>query len=201
MSSYNLSRVPTGHLSKAFAVNVQQDVYNPVLLTQSSPAAPGANSIAPDGVVNISHGNDSVPTRILLFPYAESEPGQSFYLRLYGWRSISVYSLKSVWIYYVLAEFLCVTGAIPGPITSPRGDPGPQAFRLPINPNENMCQSLAKVCGVLGQTGFINSMPPGYNYPAFAGVELQGSQVITFDFVTGSALTGICAANCLWAMA
>lgn len=192
----------SGPLAKAFEGNVQRDVYDPVYLTTTQPSGDG---VLEAGVIRDGHAY--APSRVLLFPYAEGPPGSVFSLRLYGWRSVKLTGTDQVavevWLYYCLAEFVCVTGDLPGPVATLNRAPAtgvPHGFNLPVGPTEHLCQSLALTAGVLGGTGFVNSMPPGMNYPAFAGVELQGSQLVSLDLTTAGDEGGL-AANCLWALA
>lgn len=175
-------------LAKAYTKNVQQDVFNPVRLTTTVPYGPGVFAMGEGGMV--------APNRLLLFPFCEGRPGSSFLMCLYGWRSIGPEGNKpKVWIFSVLAQFLCITGNIPGPVL--QGSPTPSGYNLPITPLDNMCDAMALTRGVLGLSGFINSMPPGSGVPAFAAVELFGSQLISFDFA--QLPNNNVAANCLWA--
>ncbi len=189
---------PSGPLRKAFQKNVQQDKFNDIYLLAIRP--PGI--LEGDGIFSVGQDGTFTPQRILLSPYCLGLPGEAFWMRLYGWRSIvgTKPNDASVWVYYLLAQFLCVAGPVQGPLQKKNNDPGPEGFRLPIGPNDNMCASLAMTAGVLGATGFINSMPPGSITPAFAGVELQGVQVVSFDFMQmpSDGLGSTLAANCLF---
>ncbi len=191
-------RTPSAPFRKAFLKNVQQDKFNDIyLLAVPPPGFPTA-----DGFFSVGQDGTFTPQRILLSPYCQGLPGEAFWMRLYGWRSIAGIRVNepTVWVYYLLAEFLCVAGSIPGPIRTQKNDPGPEGFNLPLGPTDKMCSSLAMTAGVLGATGFINSMPPGSIMPACAGVELQGVQLVSFDFAQAPSdgLGSTLAANCLF---
>lgn len=197
MATDILIRCPSSPLAKAFPRNVQQDRYRDIFLLATQP--PG------DGVIQTNINGSFTAQRIYLMPYCEGEPGSIFFMRLYGWRSITAKtggSDNTVWVYFLLAEFVCVSGAIAGPVLNQTAAPGPAGFGLPIGPTENMCQSISMLSGVLGLTGFINSMPPGSIMPACAGVELCGAQLVSFDFeqAPSGGLGSTLAANCLWSM-
>lgn len=183
---YGDHETPSSPLAKAFPANVQRDRYETVVLTTTKPSG--------DGVVSFGDGA-SVPRRILLFPFCEGQAGDAFWLCLYGWRPVEGLRGAKVWLWYVLAEFLCVAGEIPGPQLA--SAPGPGGYGLPVSPVDRVCDALAPTRWVPGETGFVNSAAPGSGAPAFAGVELLGSQLVSFDFAQVQG--GRCAANCLWA--
>lgn len=197
MAADILTRCPSSPLAKAFPRNVQQDRYRDIFLLATQPAG--------DGVIQTNINGSFTANRIYLMPYCEGEPGSIFFMRLYGWRSIGEVvagSTNTVWVYFLLAEFVCVSGMIAGPVLNQTAAPGPAGFGLPIGPTENMCQSIQMIAGVLGLTGFVNSMPLGSIMPATAAVELQGAQIVSFDFaqMPSGGLGSQLAANCFWSM-
>lgn len=205
MATDILTRCPSSPLAKAFQANVQQDYYDPVFFTLGAPTK--RNRTSDHGVFPAGEGSSFAAQRILLMPYGEGQPGQFFYMRLYGWRSIrdrqGAVQPPTVWVFTILAEFMCRLGSLPGPVTSQGMAPAGQGFGLPISPTENLCCSVLLLGGTLG-AGYYNVMPASWNYPASVAVDLAGSQMFSFDFAQGSAspaagITGV-ATNCLWAL-
>lgn len=179
---------------KAFPVNCQKDVFDPITNRFQAPAG--------DGAFGMGQGGACAVNRLYLMPYGEGEPGVAFLTRLYGWRPVGLATgpyQKQVWVWNVLAQFLCVLGDCPGP----RPDSAGVIDRSPaLTAQENLCDGLALTAGVLGLTGFVNQVGPGSGFQACAAVELYGCRFVSFDFAQalpgpGGAVT----MNCLWARA
>lgn len=189
---------PSAPLRKAFSKNVQKERYNDIYtLARTPPAVPND-----DGFFAVGNDGTFSPQRILLSPYCEGQAGSVFWMMLYGWRSLASQAVNesTVWIYYILAEFLCVAGIVTGPLQRTTLAPGPVGFRMPLGPTERLCESMMQTDGILGANGFINYQYPGSGRPACAAVELQGVQLISFDFyqAPNSNAMSTLAANCLF---
>lgn len=183
--------------AKALTANVQQDLFDEIYLTQAPPS--GA------GVFPMGEGGSKAPCRLLLMPFAEGSPGSTFVMRLYGWRPVGQggpgRAELQVWVFHVLAQFLCFTGAIPGPIL--KGTDFSEN-RLALKTTENLCDSLVLQKGVLGLDGFLSTDVPGSGCPATALVEIYGAKYVSFDFAQWPSVGpsgGVIGMNCLWAEA
>ena len=86
---------------------------------------------------------------------------------------------NAMWLPLFLAEFLCTTGSLAGP-----GKSGPNdQLGVSFPTSANLCDTITLTQGTLGPTGEINSTGPGTGIPAWATVELKGSQWLFFDFL------------------
>lgn len=137
------------------------------------------------GVFSLTTGYTVQHSRVWLQPYAQASAGQSFSMRLWGWRSHDIGrgdGARSLVVPFFIAEFSCTTCNQPGPQSDgPAGTPSIRAMQ----PNENLCDTASLVQGDLGAGGWINMTgQPGVptDLPGYIVVELQGCVAFQFDF-------------------
>lgn len=181
-------------LRRAFARNVQQEVYQRIVARYAPPDG--------DGVVQLTDLPNAAAGRLLVRPFCDGPPGSVFFMRVYGWAPVEPLEqdqTKQEWLWSLLTEWMCVSGTQPGPnlhtaFSDPTRTPGK------LSSLDMQCDSLALVRGVLGLQGFINSNPPGSGLPAFAAFELYGPRYVSFDFVqAASPVAGVIGMNTFYA--
>lgn len=159
---------------------------------------PGVFKVGNDGASGAS-GN-----KIEFTPYAKGPPGSWFWMRVVGWRRLGNDPGTSIWGGSVLAEFLCVAGAIAGPPRIPgrvAGDRTKVPRRL-VDDDENACDEVYLNRGSLGtgiHAGQIVQFGRGSGIPAIVEMPLRGHGLFQFDFAVPQELN--VAANALWAWA
>lgn len=182
-------RATASPFQKAFYLNVQQEFYNILAFKLDAPSG--------NGVFDVGDGAYA-PSRAILTPYAEGPAGSVFTMRLYGWRAVGqpVAVGRQLWLWNILAEFLCVAGELPGPRITRK-----EVVQNQLTALENICDGITLLRGVLGLNGWTNSGVPGNGCPASAAVELFGCRYISFDFAqAGPPNSGAIGMNCLWAV-
>lgn len=159
-----------------------------------APNAPTGNNVKTAG-----HDGNFAAQRLFLLPYCNGSPGDQFFMRVFGVRSVQNPEggqAKDVWVPYVLAVFQCTAGNLYGPAsTAPAGLDNARF----IKPYETMCDNIVLLQGALGLTGEIISYDPGTNYVASAITELRGSRYFGVDFCLSDPPPQ--SMNALWARA
>lgn len=165
--------------------SVQQTFWTPAVLSvnpgfpQSTLPVSTAGTV-PDGVYAAAGDPPGCLTqnRIQILPWSDGGIGQQFSIRLWGFTVHD--NSNPAWPPLFLCELLCTTASIPGTSTANASDPTANAFPI----NANLCDTITLTQGTLGPSGQINSTGPGSNIPAWATIEIYGSQWFFFDFET-----------------
>lgn len=131
------------------------------------------------------------PNRIFIQPFCDGPPGSQFAMRLWGWRGYGPTDgdgPRELDVPFFIAEWICTSCNCPGPQSE--GPPGFPSIR-PMQPSENLCDTIVLVQGDLGASGWINATgapatvsAPAVptNLPGYTTVELQGAKQFQFDF-------------------
>lgn len=159
-----------------------------------APNAPTGNNVKTAG-----HDGAFAARRVFHLPYCNGDPGDVFFMRVFGIRSVQNPeggAMKDVWVPFVLAVFQCTAGNLYGPTST--APPGTDNMRF-VKPFETMCDNIVLIQGSLGLTGEVNSFDPGTNYVAFTLTELRGARYFGTDFMLGDPPPQ--SMNALWARA
>ncbi len=208
MSQDVIVKSMSGPFAKALSINHGPNVFESVTPFPSEPRMTAANPVDGDGVPDLGVHFAQVPNWLLFLPYAEAEPGETFSMRVWGFRRFTAQNYEAdqvIWMNYLLGEFYCTVGAQPGPpynLNSPR----PLADKF-MSQSENLCDTITLTHGVANLTSIITS--PGSDTGSFPGVtgltasilqDTLGSTKIYFDFQPEIASPTI-TMNCAWARA
>lgn len=206
MAEYNISVVPTGSLALALPINSQSNTPTSYLLpTLTEPAEATSSSLEYGQSASYAEGKLGLYScqRLLVLPFCDGAPGSRFWTRLYGWRTFQGGKQSPrLWIPMLLAQFLCVSGDLPGmqPVSGTQPQGGGQIPPSPPNAlmavTENFCQVLALVSGSVGQSGEIVNAG---GFISYAMVELRGAEKFQFEFQTPDDRP--VSMNALWARA
>ncbi len=158
-----------------------------------------ALSLIPASAFPIGHGGSSAPDRVFLMPYGDGGAGNTFLMRLYGWRP---HYLPSgipdavIWIPHLLVELSCTTCNKTG--LAQIGGPNQHG----VKEGDNFCDTILLRNGNVGANGMINSPASNAEYPisnviATAKIDLAGCRYLSFDFQQVDPI----GMNCLFAKA
>ena len=104
MYDYSLS-MP---LTRALARNSDGFEFSTVYTQTAEPTGPD------EGIHNMGQGGGVTTNQIVVYPYALSEPGSAFWMRIYGWRVFGNDPNTCIWIRSQLAQWSCVVGRMAG---------------------------------------------------------------------------------------
>lgn len=146
------------------------------------PALTGAATQVATGFWRLS-GTTAVAGRVRLLPFADTSPGGTFSVQVWGWWNTSEDPDKNVLLPLLLCELACVVGDIPGPysLTQPNGC-------LAMRPGERLCDQITVVRGgdgsarTLGPWGELISHGAGSGLAAAAVVDTRAAQYVQFLF-------------------
>ncbi len=167
----------SGPLSRALAVNKQDQYLQSLDVLGSEPLADGTFVVAQDT-------NTLAQNRLFVLPFVEGEPSVEFFMRVYGWRQLGNDPALTVWVPDLLVEAFCVAGI--------RGGVDSRTLRS----KEYLADTIILTNGSLG-SGFINSAGSGLG--AHVVLDLLGCRKFQFDFVVGEEYPGF--PNALWTFA
>lgn len=162
---------PSHRLAQALTQGNSQAGAFATMLVQEAEPSPTAGPIV-DGVYDIGQAGMEASERVFVMPYAQGGERLNFSMRIWAWRHatnpLTQTGKTDVWIPYLLAEFACTTGNVPG-----------LADHV-LNGNEYLADTIVLANGSLGARGEISV--PLTDTAAYAIVEVRGAKKISFDF-------------------
>lgn len=175
----------TGPFSKAFTANDPPATFATTVPLYQQPTGDGTVDLGSYGAVTCNN--------LLLIPYSEGgNPGDQFSMRLWGWRQLVPDSnpTYTVWLPYLLGQYLCTVAKIPGP-ASPLPPSSPTTQPRFLTANETLCDTIVAVHGfrpIIVSPG--SDASPDSNLTAWILQDVIGSQVVSFDFQNEGSFAG-----------
>lgn len=177
-----------GDLARVLTVNSQATQFESRPVVRREPPGTGENADE-TGLV----GGTSIVTRagqfprVRLVPFATGGPDVPFYMRVTGFymvRKNDADPNQVVWIELPIADFVCVTGNLPGKSNRP-------GQQVPVDrvlkPSEFLCDEILLMNGSLGvgdAQGDLVSYGPGMLVPAHVSLALSGVKPFKVQFAS-----------------
>jgi hypothetical protein len=136
---------------------------------------------ADDGVVSIADVGSTAPTWVCLVPYGSGGDGDTFDVRVVGWRKVS-----TLWVPTILLQFTATMSTAVGVASAA------------VTNSERFADTVGDPATGMGSVG-VNCQPtsPANNTPAHYLVDTRGCA--KFEVLFDATAAGTTGMNCLWA--
>lgn len=155
---------------KARAANSTASAFASIVPTVTEPTG--------QGVIEMGEAGSS-PAALMLVPFGRNSDGDTFKIRVWGWRKVS---LGTLWVPTLLLEATCTVSALPG------------VSGADLTDSDLFCDAITVSVG--NENVGYELLAPGTDLIAHILVDAKGCRKVTIDFDIDSGATEM---NCLYA--
>lgn len=136
-----------------------------------------------DGIWRVGSSGGIAANRVLVVPYAHGSPGQTFSVRLTGWKQATENPDSWIWLPLVKIQMACIVGDLTGPSSGSAAEQLRRVLAGDVRFCDQITLTTAAATGSgLGLTGELMSPGPQSGMAAWIIMELRGCQYLQFQF-------------------